>query len=50
MQRILVHIDGVLVDIYTRYAAYEFKETGCVVDLRTIAGAVEVVAFPIGHK
>lgn len=50
MQRLLVDMDGVLADVYARFAAYELAETGRVIDYQNMQEADEVVAFPNGRK
>ena len=46
MKRILVDMDGVLVDIYTRFFEMHEKETGQKLSIMDIAGLLEAEAFP----
>jgi 5'(3')-deoxyribonucleotidase len=46
MKRILVDMDGVLADIYTRFFELHEKETGERLTLKDIAGLLEAEAFP----
>lgn len=48
--RLIVDMDGVLADVYRQFIHFEFLETGTLIDLDTVDGVDEVVAFPNGMK
>ena len=50
MKRILVDMDGVLVDIYARFFELHEKETGQRLSVMDIAGLLEAEAFANQHK
>ena len=50
MKRILVDMDGVLVDIYTRFFELHEKETGQRLAVKDIAGLLEEEAFQNQRK
>ena len=50
MKRILVDMDGVLVDIYTRFFELQEKETGQRLTVNDIAGLLEAEAFQNQRK
>jgi 5'-nucleotidase len=50
MKRILVDMDGVLVDIYTRFFELHEKETGQRLAVKDIAGLLEAEAFQNQRK
>ena len=49
-KRLLVDMDGVLADVNMQFIKFEEKETGRKLDLKTLAGKAEFVAFPNGRK
>jgi len=46
MQQVLVDMDGVLADVYTHLAAYEYRESGIRPAQEEMAGRLEEDAFP----
>jgi 5'-nucleotidase len=49
-KRLLVDMDGVLADIYQQAINFEYAESGRLIQLKDVAGADEIVAFPNAAK
>jgi len=50
MKRILVDMDGVLADVYSRFFELHEEETGQRLSVKEIAGLLEAEAFPNQRK
>lgn len=50
MKRILVDMDGVLADVYSRFFEIYEKETGLLLSMADVAGKLEAEAFPDQRK
>src|SRR5512136_1991463 len=46
MERILVDMDGVLADVYSRFFELHRQKTGVLLSLQDVAGKLEAEAFP----
>jgi len=50
MKRILVDMDGVLADVYSRFYEIHEKETGVRLSVADVTGKLEAEAFPLQRK
>ncbi len=48
--RLIVDMDGVLADVYQQFIHFEFLESGVKINLNSVEGDDEIVAFPNGYK